>query len=108
MFRGEPGIGKSRLAAAAAEMVETSESVVLELIGSPFHTDAGLYPIRTLLERRCGISPNTAQSDRLRLLDNVIRICGLGQQIAVPLLAPVLGIEAQVGYEQVAAVWAAF
>jgi hypothetical protein len=37
------------------------------------------------------------------LLDNEIRICGLDQSIAVPLLAPVLGIEAQVGYEQVAA-----
>ena len=67
VFRGEPGIGKSRLAAAAAAMVETSESVVLELIGSPFHTNAGLHPIRTLLERRCGIDRSTGQTERLRL-----------------------------------------
>ena len=103
VFRGEPGIGKSRLAAAAAEMVETSESVVLELIGSPFHTDAGLHPIRTLLERRCGIDRSTGQTERLRLLDNEIRSCRLDQQSIVPLLAPVLGIEARAGYEQVAA-----
>ena len=103
VFRGEPGIGKSRLAAAAAEMVETSDSVVLELIGSPFYTDVGLHPIRTLLERRCGIDRSTGQTERLRLLDNEIRSCRLDQQSIVPLLAPVLGIEARVGYEQVAA-----
>jgi hypothetical protein len=32
-FRGEPGIGKSRLAAAAGELVEASGAVVLELVG---------------------------------------------------------------------------
>ena len=46
VFRGEPGIGKSRLAAAAVDLVETSGGVVLELMGSPFHTDAGLHPVR--------------------------------------------------------------
>ena len=46
VFRGEPGIGKSRLASAAAELVENSEAVVLELVGSPFHTDTGLHPVR--------------------------------------------------------------
>ena len=55
VFRGEPGIGKSRLAAAAVELAEGSGAVVLELIGSPFHTDVGLHPVRTLIERRCGI-----------------------------------------------------
>jgi class 3 adenylate cyclase len=103
VFRGEPGIGKSRLAAAAAEMVNTSGSVVLELVGSPFHADAGLHPIRTLLERRCGIDRNTGQIERLQLLDNEIRDCGLDRRSTVPLLAPVLGIEAQAGYEQVTA-----
>ena len=56
VFRGEPGIGKSRLAAAAVELAEGSGAVVLELIGSPFHTDVGLHPVRTLIEHRCGIS----------------------------------------------------
>jgi class 3 adenylate cyclase/tetratricopeptide (TPR) repeat protein len=102
-FRGEPGIGKSRLAAAAAELVEASGSVVLELVGSPFHSDAGLHPIRTLLEHRCGIDRNTDQAERLRLLDTDVRGCGLDPRSTVPLLAPVLGIEAEAGYEQVAA-----
>ena len=36
VFRGEPGIGKSRLAAAAAELVEDSGAAVLELSGHRF------------------------------------------------------------------------
>jgi len=49
VFRGEPGIGKSRLAAAAAELADSSGAVVLELVGSPFHTDAGLHPVSRLV-----------------------------------------------------------
>src|SRR6185312_8092143 len=54
-FCGEGGIGKSRLAGAAVEMAKRSGAVVLDLYGSPFHTDIGLRPVRRLLERRCGI-----------------------------------------------------
>jgi class 3 adenylate cyclase len=103
VFRGEPGIGKSRLAAAAAQMVAASESVVLELFGSPFHTDAGLHPIRALVERRCGINRDTGQAERLRLLDNEIHACGLDRASMLPLLAPVLAIEPRTGYQQVPA-----
>ena len=102
VFRGEPGIGKSRLAAAAAQVVAGSGSVVVELVGSPFHIDAGLHPVRTLMERRCGINRGTDQAERLRLLYTEVRACGLDPRSTVPLLAPVLGIEAQAGYEQVA------
>ena len=103
VFRGEPGIGKSRLATAAAELVEASGSVVLELAGSPFHIDAGLHPVRTLLERRCGIDRSTDQAERVRLLDAEVVACGLDPRTTVPLLASVLGIDADAGYEQVAA-----
>jgi class 3 adenylate cyclase/tetratricopeptide (TPR) repeat protein len=103
LFRGEPGIGKSRLAAAAADMVEAYGSVVLELVGSPFHSDAGLHPVRGLLERRCGIGRRTDQAERLRLLDAEVAACRLDARSAVPLLAPVLGIDTAAGYEQVAA-----
>ncbi len=77
--------------------------MVLELVGSPFHTDAGLHPVRTLLERRCGIDRITDQAERLRLLDaEVRRPAALDPASLVPLLAPVLGIGAEAGYEPVA------
>ncbi len=103
VFRGEPGIGKGRLAAAAAELAEDSGAVVLELIGSPFHTDAGLHPVRTLLERRCGIGRLTEQGERLQLLEAESRARSLDPVRVVPLLAPVLGIGAEAGYEPVVA-----
>ena len=68
VFRGEPGIGKSRLALAASEMVQRDGAVVVELFGSPLHAGVGLHPVRTLLERRCGISRLTDAAERLRLL----------------------------------------
>ena len=50
-FCGEAGIGKSRLASAAVDLAHGSGAVVLELNGSPFHTDVGLHPMRGLIER---------------------------------------------------------
>ncbi len=66
--------------------------MVLELAGSSFHTDAGLHPVRRLLEQRCGISRLTAPSERLRLLHVEATARGLDPGSIVPLLAPVLGI----------------
>jgi class 3 adenylate cyclase/tetratricopeptide (TPR) repeat protein len=99
LFRGEPGIGKSRLAAEAADLVERSGGMVLELAGSPDHADVGLHPVRTLLERRCGISRQTDTDQRLRLLEAEIAARGLDPVSTVPALAPVLGIGPEHGYE---------
>jgi class 3 adenylate cyclase/tetratricopeptide (TPR) repeat protein len=96
---GEAGMGKSRLATVAADLAEQSGRPVLALIGSPFHTDAGLYPIRALLEQRCGIERSTEQAERLRLLLSEVRARGLEPESAVSLLAPVLGIAAEHGYQ---------
>ena len=102
VFWGEPGIGKSRLAALAEEMAEDCGASVVELTGSAFHTRTGLHPVRTLLERRCGISRLTAQDERLRLLEAEVAALGL-DAAKVALLAPVAGIPPSAGYEPVAA-----
>ncbi|MGE2718483.1 ATP-binding protein [Mycolicibacterium celeriflavum] len=98
-FVGEAGIGKSRLAQAAVDLAEESGATVITVFGSPFHTAAGLHPIRDLLERRCGIDRLTDQSDRLRLLEKEITDLGRDPATTLPLLAPVLGIAAEAGYQ---------
>ena len=103
VFGGEPGIGKSRVALAASEMVQGDGAVVVELFGSPLHAGVGLHPVRTLLERRCGISRLTDGGKRLRLLREELVAQGLDPETAGPLLAPVLGIGPQEGYRPVAA-----
>ena len=77
IFRGEPGIGKTRLVNEAAELVRSSGAPVIELFGSPLHTDTGLHPVRRLVERRCGITRLTPGRERLRLLQAELRACGL-------------------------------
>jgi class 3 adenylate cyclase/tetratricopeptide (TPR) repeat protein len=101
-FRGEPGIGKTRLATEAAELVRDSGGPVLELRGSPLHTDTGLHPVRRFVERQCGITRLTDGSERLRLLEVELRACGLDPASAVPLLAPVLGVGPEHGYQPAA------
>ncbi|MGB3331556.1 MAG: adenylate/guanylate cyclase domain-containing protein [Mycobacterium sp.] len=102
-FSGEAGMGKSRLAATAVDLAEQSGRPALVLIGSPFQADAGLYPIRALLEQRCGIERTTAQGARMRLLEEELQARGFEPSAAVPLLAPVLGIAAVHGYQPVQA-----
>jgi class 3 adenylate cyclase/predicted ATPase len=99
VFVGEAGIGKSRLAWSAAEMAERSHGVVLQLIGSPFYTDVGLRPVRRLLERRCGIDRTSQPEERLRHLRREVEERSLDPDTIVPLLAPVLGIGPETGYQ---------
>jgi class 3 adenylate cyclase/tetratricopeptide (TPR) repeat protein len=101
-FRGDPGMGKTRLATEAAELVRSSGTPVVELFGSPLHTDTGLHPVRRLLERRCGITRLTDGVERLRLLDAELRDRGLDPATAVPLLAPVIGVGPEHGYHPAA------
>ncbi|MGV0603715.1 adenylate/guanylate cyclase domain-containing protein [Mycolicibacterium sp. XJ1904] len=102
-FHGEPGIGKTRLAQAAAELVEDTGGAVVELSGSPLHADTGLYPVRRLLERRCGITRFTDSAERLRLLEAELEARALDPASTVPLLAPILGVGPEHGYHPAAA-----
>ncbi|MEM6105154.1 adenylate/guanylate cyclase domain-containing protein [Mycobacterium sp. 050272] len=101
-FWGEPGIGKSRLATEAAELVRSSGAPVIELFGSPLHTDTGLHPIRRLIERRCGITRLTAGRERLGLLKDELRSCGMEPDSVVPLFAPIIGVGPEQGYNAAA------
>ena len=102
VLRGEPGIGKTRLATEIARMVKESGGTVIELRGSPLHTDSGLHPVRRLMERRCGITRLTDGAERMRLLESELSACSLDPARTVPLLAPVLGIAPEHGYRPVA------
>jgi class 3 adenylate cyclase/tetratricopeptide (TPR) repeat protein len=103
VFHGEGGIGKTRLAYAAVDLAQQTGAVVLGLFGSPFHTDVGLRPVRRLLERRCGIRRDSDPADRLARLRAEIRQGSLDADVVIPLLAPVLAIGPESGYEPVRA-----
>ena len=103
LLKGEAGIGKSRLGRTVAEWTEQSGGVLVELFGSPVHVDVGLQPVRDLLNRNCGISRATGDAERLGRLTAEVERLGLNPRAVVPLLAPVLGIGAEAGYQPVQA-----
>jgi predicted ATPase len=98
-FVGEGGIGKTRLAYAAVDAEQQDGAVVIGMFGSPFHTDVGFRPVRRLLERRCGIKRDSEPTERLNRLRAEIEERALDPVSMVPLLAPVLGIGPESGYE---------
>ena len=102
-FIGEAGMGKSRLATAAADLAEESGNPVLALIGSPFHTDAGLLPDSR--PARAAVRHRRATEH-----DDAVDPAGgrgagerTGSGSAIPLLAPVLGIAFEHRYQPVRA-----
>lgn len=102
-FRGDAGIGKSRLAVEAADLAQGSDALILELTGSPLHARSGLHPVRGLLQQRCGVDRGTPARQRIQLLEEHISASGLEVESLVPLLAPVIGVGTDSGYEPVAA-----
>ena len=86
---GDTGVGKSRLVAAFVDELRSAGTCVVELHGSPFHVDAGLHPVRNLLEARCDITDDTDPGERLERLAGEVRNLGLDRSQSLPLLATV-------------------
>jgi class 3 adenylate cyclase len=103
LISGDAGVGKSRLVAALVDEASSDGALVLELHGSPFHIDAGLHPVRSLIEYRCRISEDAAPAARLEQLAREVASVGLDPSAALPLLAPLTGIAPGAGYVPVAA-----
>jgi class 3 adenylate cyclase len=56
LLSGEPGIGKSRLAGALSEHIETETHTRLRYFCSPYHQGSALYPFIVQLERAAGFA----------------------------------------------------
>ena len=72
LLSGEPGIGKSRLAAALLERLATEPHTRLRYFCSPQHTDSALYPIIHQIERAAGFAHNDTAQVKLDHLDALL------------------------------------
>src|SRR5436853_268567 len=81
----EPGIGKSRLAAALAERIAGEPQTRLRYQCSPYHTNSALRPFIVQLERAAGFKPDETSEQRLDKLEAVLAVGASRVQAVVPL-----------------------
>jgi class 3 adenylate cyclase len=72
LVSGEPGIGKSRLAAAIGATTEAERPTRLRWFCSPHHQDSTLYPTIVQLERAAGFAREDSHEERLAKLDALL------------------------------------
>jgi predicted ATPase len=92
LISGEPGIGKSCLAAALAERIAGEPHTRLRYQCSPYDTNSALRPFIAQLERAAGFKADDPPEQRLDKLEAVLAIDASRVQAVAPLFAALLSI----------------
>ena len=92
LIAGEPGIGKSRLAAALAEHIAGAPHTRLRYQCSPYHTNSALRPFIAQLERAAGFKTDDTPEQRLDKLEAILAMGASQVQTVAPLFAALLSI----------------
>src|SRR5882724_2411748 len=92
LISGEPGIGKSRLAAALAERIAGEPHTRLRYQCSPYHTNSALRPFIAQLERAAGFKVDDTSEQRLDKLEALLAMGASQVQAVAPLFAALLSI----------------
>src|SRR5262249_20487391 len=92
LISGEPGIGKSRLAAALAERIAGQPHTHLRYQCSPYHNNNALRPFIAQLERAAGFKADDTSEQRLDKLEALLAMGASQVQAVAPLFAALLSI----------------
>jgi predicted ATPase len=79
LISGEPGIGKSRLAAALSPAIQSQPHTRLSYFCSPYHQDSALYPSIVQLERAAGFERDDTVEQKLEKLQRLLAPAALGE-----------------------------
>ncbi len=74
MVSGEPGLGKSRIAAALEERLQAEPHLRLRYFCSPYHQDGALFPFIDQLGRAAGFAGDDPPAARLEKLEAVLAL----------------------------------
>ena len=89
---GEPGIGKSRLAAVISEHVADEPHTRLRYQCSPYHSGSALFPFTTFIARAAGIKDEDTPERCLDKLEAALGLMTTTGDLTVPLFAALLSI----------------
>ena len=93
LVSGEPGIGKSRIAAALAEHLHAEPYLRLRYFCSPYHQDSALYPFVDQLGRASGFARDDMPAAKLEKLEALLA-CAAPPDEDVTLLADLMSLPA--------------
>ncbi len=99
VLTGEPGIGKSRLVEELKAHLSPQPATVLECYCQAFQRNTAFAPISHLLRRALGLRPDDSPQDKLSKLRLTLERGGPNPDDAVPLLAPLVSIPPEAGYQ---------
>jgi class 3 adenylate cyclase/tetratricopeptide (TPR) repeat protein len=89
---GEPGIGKSRVAATLRGRIEAQPHVRLRYFCSPHHRDSVLYPFIAQLEYAAGFTRDDSAEAKFAKLEALLEQSGGNDETAIALVADLLGL----------------
>jgi class 3 adenylate cyclase/tetratricopeptide (TPR) repeat protein len=72
MLTGEPGIGKSHIALALDERLQSESHITLRYFCSAHHTNSALFPFISQLERAAGFEHGDSPAEKLSKLDALV------------------------------------
>ena len=92
LVSGEPGIGKSRIAAALSARISSEPHTRLRYQCSPYHKDSALHPFIGQLGRAAELNPNDPPERQLDRLEAVLTAGTSRVEVVAPLFAALVSI----------------
>ena len=92
LVRGDPGMGKSRLAQVFCDQMRLAGADLVAMRATPYDTNSPFHPVIELIQRRFGLDCAQSSAERLDRLKVGLAGVELGETEAIGLLASLLSI----------------